>query len=108
MSFEERRVGRDIEEPAPWPFDGDLTRRRPVVNPNFEPPRVMRRVGWLRCLLCRRPHFSGDVVQVRICLRCGGLGGEPFGPAPVASVPTHARRSNPHKYTPRLLGLSTR
>jgi hypothetical protein len=98
MSFEERRVGRDIEEPAPWPFDGDLVRRKPVINPNFDPPRVVRRVGWLRCLRCRRPHFSDDVVGARLCLHCGGLGGLPVGPVPIRSVATHARRTNPHRW----------
>lgn len=72
-------VGQPIEEPEPWPFDGDLSRRRPVVDPNFDPPRAVRRVGWLRCLRCRRPHFSEDVAAIRLCFYCDGLGGVPVG-----------------------------
>lgn len=72
-------VGRAIVEPERWPFDGDLSRRAPVLDPNFDPPHVVRRVGWLRCMLCQRPHFSEDVVGVRICFECGGEGSVPIG-----------------------------
>lgn len=72
-------VGRTLAEPERWSFDGDLSRRAPVLDPNFDPPRVVRRVGWLRCMRCGRPHFSEDVVGVRICFECGGGGSVPIG-----------------------------
>lgn len=72
-------VGRALAEPERWPFDGDLSHRAPVLDPNFDPPRVVRRVGWLRCMRCDRPHFSEDVVGVRICFECGGGGSVPIG-----------------------------
>lgn len=72
-------VGFALAEPERWPFDGDLTRRSPVLDPNTQPPRIVRRVGWLRCMLCSRPHFSEDVVGIRICFECGGSGSIPIG-----------------------------
>lgn len=72
-------VGFALVEPERWPFDGDLTRRAPVLDPNMQPPRIVRRVGWLRCMLCSRPHFSEDVVGIRICFECGGSGSAPIG-----------------------------
>ncbi|GFE80237.1 hypothetical protein GCM10011487_22370 [Steroidobacter agaridevorans] len=79
MTFEERMVGRAIQESRAWPFDGDLTRRDEVVDPNFDPPRIVRRMGWLSCLRCTRPTFSEDVVCIRLCWACGGLGSVPVG-----------------------------
>jgi hypothetical protein len=79
MTFEERMVGRAIQEPRAWPFDGDLTRRGEVVDLNFDPPRIVRRMGWLSCLRCTRPTFSEDVVCIRLCWACGGLGSVPVG-----------------------------
>lgn len=72
-------VGSALVEPERWPFDGDLARRAPVFDPNITPPRLVRRVGWLRCMLCSRPHFSEDVVGIRICFECGGEGSVPIG-----------------------------
>lgn len=54
-----------IIEPDPWPFDG-CKRREPVTDVDY-PPRVVRRVGWHRCMKCRRPFFSEDVVRLRLC-----------------------------------------
>ncbi|MFA7460156.1 MAG: hypothetical protein WCY60_04025 [Trueperaceae bacterium] len=76
---EDRAIARALIEPEPWPFSGDLARRASVMDPNVEPPRVVRRVGYVRCLRCSRPHFSEDVVSIRLCLSCGGLGGRPVG-----------------------------
>ncbi len=70
ITASDRQIGREIAEPAPWPFDGDLARRANVMDPNFDPPRLVRRVGWIRCLRCADPHFSPDVAGVRICLNC--------------------------------------
>ena len=78
---EDRRIGREIVEPERWPDDGGA-RRAPVMDPNYDPPRVVRRVGWLRCMCCGRSHFSEDVARARMCLDCGGAGGLPTGPRP--------------------------
>ncbi|WP_256663143.1 hypothetical protein [Stutzerimonas degradans] len=74
-SFEERQIAKPLIEPAPWPFDGGVQRGQ-VLDPNFDPPRVIRKIGWLRCMACRRYHFSQDVARVRICSPCGGNGGD--------------------------------
>jgi hypothetical protein len=79
-SFEARAIGRPVEEPRAWDFDGDLLRRADVVDRNYDPPRVLRRVGWRRCMRCARPQFSQDVVAIRLCWNCGGLGSLPVGP----------------------------
>ncbi len=78
-SFDERRIAKPLIEPERWPFSGDLSRRAPVMDPNCDPPRVVRRVGWLRCMCCGRPHFSEDVARARMCVDCGGAGGWPVG-----------------------------
>lgn len=59
-------------EPRPWPYDGCL-RREPVLDHDVTPPRVVRRVGWQRCMRCRRPFWSDDVVRLRLCVS-GGAG----------------------------------
>ncbi|WP_332823339.1 hypothetical protein [Stutzerimonas kunmingensis] len=74
-TFEERAIAKPLIEPKPWPFDGGV-RRAQVLNPNFNPPRVIRKIGWIRCMACRRYHFSQDVARVRICSPCGGNGGD--------------------------------
>lgn len=74
-TFEERQIAKPLIEPKQWPFDGGV-RRAQVLNPNFNPPRVIRKIGWLRCMACRRYHFSQDVARVRICGLCGGNGGD--------------------------------
>ncbi|QHL91166.1 hypothetical protein GVO57_10485 [Sphingomonas changnyeongensis] len=58
--------------PEPWADDGGL-RREPVLDHDYAPPRVVRFVGWARCLRCRRPFFSEDVVRLRMCT--GAVGG---------------------------------
>jgi hypothetical protein len=69
IAASERKVGREIVEPSQWPHDGGV-RRVPVMDPNFDPPRLVRRVGWVRCLCCGEPHFSPDVTRVRLCWEC--------------------------------------
>lgn len=64
----ERRCGLDIVEPRPWPLD-DGARREPVVDPNWN-NRVIRRVGWRRCMHCRGWFFSPDVSRVRLHSDC--------------------------------------
>jgi hypothetical protein len=59
-----------IMEPDPWDYDG-CQRREPVFDVDY-PPRVVRKVGWHRCLKCRRPFFSEDVIRQRLC--SGGQG----------------------------------
>jgi hypothetical protein len=59
-------------EPQPWPDDGGA-RREPVIC--VETKRVVRRVGWQRCLSpisARAPHtfFSFDIRKVRTCDAC--------------------------------------
>lgn len=78
-------VAKPLIEPAQWAFDGDLARRASVMDPNEEPPKVVRRVGYVRCMSCGRPHFSPDVVSARMCSTCGGAGGWPVGADPNAS-----------------------
>lgn len=72
------RMGKELIEPTRWEFDGGA-RRAPVMDPNFDPPRLVRRAGWLRCMTCERPHFSPDVARARMCVECGGAGGWPSG-----------------------------
>ncbi|KXG17006.1 hypothetical protein DT383_06580 [Pseudomonas aeruginosa] len=79
---EDCEVAKPLVEPAYWAFNGDLARRASVMDPNEEPPRVVRRVGYVRCLCCGRPHFSPDVVRARMCSACGGAGGWPIGADP--------------------------
>ena len=64
------RLSKGFSEPAPWPFDG-CARREAVLDHDYHPPRVVRRVGWQRCMTCRKPFWSEDVVRVRLCATCG-------------------------------------
>lgn len=68
-----RRVvnSQGFSEPQQWQFDG-FERREPVLDTDHNPPRVVRQVGWQRCMRCRKPFFSEDVVGQRLC---GGLDG---------------------------------
>lgn len=93
--FEERTIARPLDEPRAWEFDGNLSRREAVVDHDSQPPRVIRRVGWLRCLRCERPCFSDDVVRVRLCWCCGGLASEPVGPKLVTMLDIRQRTSEP-------------
>lgn len=63
-----------IMEPDPWPFDG-CKRREPVMDEDY-PPRVVRKVGWHRCLKCSRPFFSEDVIRLRLCSGAQGCRGD--------------------------------
>ena len=78
LTPEDRAIARPLVEPERWPNDGGA-RRASVMDLNFDPPRIVRRVGWLRCMCCSRFTFSDDVVRVRLCEECGGLGGPPAG-----------------------------
>lgn len=53
-------------QPRQWPYDGGR-RRESVLDYDHSPPRVVRRVGWSKCLRCRQPFFSEDVVRLRLC-----------------------------------------
>lgn len=66
-------LGKELIEPAPWAFNGDFSKRAPVLNPNFDPPRVIRYVGWARCMRCGSHYFSEDVIRIRICNLCKTL-----------------------------------
>lgn len=57
-----------IAEPKPWEFDGDEKRRVPVIDP-FD-GRVIRYVGFKRCMSCTKPFWSEDVSRLRLCIRC--------------------------------------
>ncbi len=74
-------VAKPLVEPTRWAFDGGA-RRANVIDLNVQPPRVVRTVGWLRCMCCGRFHFSEDVSRARLCLNCGGAGGLPVGADP--------------------------
>ncbi|MDV6873280.1 hypothetical protein FA568_00590 [Pseudomonas aeruginosa] len=78
---EDRRIAKAFIEPERWPNDGGA-RRAPVMDPNFDPPKVVRQVGWVKCMCCSRFHFSDDVTRARLCTRCSGLGGWPVGADP--------------------------
>lgn len=68
-----RTCPQGFVEPMLWPDDGGL-RRETVLDSDYLPPRVVRRVGWRKCLRCRAPFFSKDVVRQRLCARCKGIG----------------------------------
>jgi hypothetical protein len=78
-TFEELAIAKALTEPERWPFDGDLSRRASVMDPNVEPPKLVRTVGYMRCMSCGRPHWSEDVIRARMCTECGGVGGFPIG-----------------------------
>lgn len=59
-------LSKGFTEPRPWDFDGCL-RRGEVLDHDHHPPRVVRRVGWQRCMRCRQPFWSEDVVRLRLC-----------------------------------------
>lgn len=52
-----------------WPFDGGK-RREPVLDHDFHPPLIVRKVGWNRCMCCAKPFWSEDVTAVRLCHGC--------------------------------------
>lgn len=68
------REGADLQgiiEPQRWDYDG-CKRREPVLDADARPPRVVRKVGWQRCMKCRRPFFSEDVIRLRLCSGADG------------------------------------
>ena len=52
--------------PQRWPQDGGA-RREPVLDVVFDPPRVVRHVGWKKCMRCGKWFFSEDVARLRMC-----------------------------------------
>ena len=60
--------GRDIIEPAQWPQRND--KRVPVLDMNFDPPRVDCDVGGLPCPCCGKKFFSRAAAGVRMRLPC--------------------------------------
>jgi hypothetical protein len=62
--------GKEITEPQQWAFVEGDRRREPVIDHNFHPPRVVRRVGYRKCMACPKWFWSDDVVRVRICDTC--------------------------------------
>lgn len=60
---------RGFVEPRPWPCDGG-SRREPVLDMDVRPPRVVRYVGWRRCMSCQKPFWSEDLARLRLCERC--------------------------------------
>lgn len=62
--------GKEIVEPKPWPFVEGDRRREPVIDHNFTPVRVVRYVGYRKCMACPKWFWSGDVIRVRICDCC--------------------------------------
>lgn len=72
------RAGADWQgmiEPKRWDYDG-CVRREPVLDADASPPRVVRKVGWQRCMKCRRPFFSEDVLRLRLCSGAQGCRGD--------------------------------
>lgn len=63
-----------IIEPEPWDYDG-CVRREPVMDAD-NAGRVVRKVGWHRCMKCRRPFFSEDVLRLRLCSGAQGCRGD--------------------------------
>lgn len=53
-------------EPRMWPQD-DGTRREPVLDADHKPPRVVRYVGWRKCMRCGQLFWSEDVQRLRLC-----------------------------------------
>ncbi len=61
-------IAAEIREPASWKFDGDLTKRVAVIDPMDG--RVVRKVGYLRCLPCGKVMFSRCTRGHRIFDAC--------------------------------------
>lgn len=53
-------------EPVRWAYDGGV-RREPVLDCDYHPPRVVRKVGWRNCMACGQPFFSEDLIALRLC-----------------------------------------
>lgn len=52
-----------------WPFDGGK-RREPALDLDYDPPRVVRQVGWRVCMCCAKPFWSDDTIRQRLCGEC--------------------------------------
>lgn len=52
--------------PERWPCDNG-TRREPVMDMDTDPPRIVRYVGWKKCMRCGKWFFSEDVTRLRMC-----------------------------------------
>jgi hypothetical protein len=57
--------------------NGDLTRRVEVYDHNFNPPRLVRKCGYQKCLRCREPFWSPHCTGIRLCNVCKGAQAEP-------------------------------
>jgi hypothetical protein len=64
-------LAKPIIEPQAWLNDNGA-RREPVIDHNDQPPRVVRLVGWRKCISCVKFFFSRDVCGIRICDCCKG------------------------------------
>jgi hypothetical protein len=53
-------------EPEQWPYDGGK-RRESVLDLEYFPPRVVRKVGWRNCMCCGKPFWSEDTTRLRLC-----------------------------------------
>ena len=69
LPLHQRQYGMDLIEPRRWLLDGG-TRREPVLDPNFDPPRLVRWVGWRSCMHCDHWMWSDDVRRVRMHQEC--------------------------------------
>lgn len=98
VHFGECQMGKPLVEPQAWPWDGDLRRRQQLVDP--DDGRVIRRLGWLRCMRCSRPCFSEDVVRARLCFNCGGLASEPVGQKLTSEIDIRQRSPKPERPRP--------
>jgi len=61
--------------PQRWDYDG-CVRREAVLDADASLPRVVRKMGWQRCMKCRRPFFSEDVLRLRLCSGADGCRGD--------------------------------
>lgn len=68
---EAREARKDPITPRQWKFDGGRA-RKPILDPNVDPPKVIGHVGWVKCLKCWSWCFSGDVARQRRCYECFG------------------------------------
>jgi hypothetical protein len=61
-------------DPILWPDDSGA-KRVAIYDHNFNPPRLVRRVGWTNCLGRGPRHriFSADVARERMCSTCKGM-----------------------------------
>lgn len=60
--------------PERWPCDNG-TRREPVMDMDTDPPRIVRYVGWKKCMRCGKWFFSEDVTRLRMCDETSATGG---------------------------------